>query len=1250
MRRSLLNKLILSKSLRQALVLFTLLILPSSAWGQGTIEIAGFDATNAEVMQNNYGSTVSFNSETNTLTLNNATILGAISTSIDGLVIELIGKNTITASDGPAILSTVISNNIVLSFKSTESTVGSLTAIPKGDKAIKGFEISYGNGLSLIPEEMVEGETVVVGKDYGLKLGNIYVSNANADNIFNATNPSNNQPTASYSNGVLTLNGVTLGTIDESNLQNSDFVSIVSELDALTINLIGENKLYGTITSNLNNATLAFTGDGSLEISGESSTITDFTNVDFGDFNLASKSAPGIYWNKEDKKLRGFEGPARDVTITKASYYPIWVHGSTDIYATHTQLTEADTPISIGGGTISFDGEHTITVSTVNFNIESTTMIIVGPDMPELTINLIGANSVRIGSSFLALWNTTPLTFTFTTNENSPDPGNVTAPTIVSWMSDNSQSLGGQITYENGLVFNYDSSSTYTETISTTGARIKIGGAGSETVISRSTDENGLFDGTVFFDASNNTLTLKGATLGNIDSYGIKVFVDNLTVKIDEGNSIYGVIQYEGINKSSLIQIEKADKATSASLTLSNIQGFRSCTWSDDLYLSADNGDDVVDVYYDPDAKVNSIPIGMMVSYYGGTIANITFSTEEFNAIWVAGNIVTGTGNVEGVGISSDLGTVYYDSSSHTLTLNGASIYTNESNPSPLIICNGDLTVNLVNENHINFSGNYSTYVFKNNSSTGQITFNSGGEGASLSITSSFYEGTYKGLCDGFSTVNFNNDLGLFNYSGSKAIKNVTGHAPGFYLDNGVCYWSTEGLLLNATYYYKIDYVDTSKEGSGVEVDLETDETNWGFGGANFNSSDLLGPCTITTYSKVNGTIIGSNKAKLFAIADNTITLNSTTLNSELTIDIQPAIEEGDGVSLTITNSFNPVVIQVEEGTATIVGIGECNLDASLAVLSSSSLTVLNTREGDVVRLSTKVTVLPDKPSIEKDTEHDYLETDKITITRTSVDGEDANDLKIFYTWDKDIVVETYQQYTEGYPVSIYDPNEKIPAQTGTLRAWVGYHAGDNCFYNSEVVSEEFTVYEIAEMEWESESQTYGTYYNPDKDMAVPSGSTAYIVTGISEDGTKVTISPVSYIKAGVAVLIERDKTTEVSKTTDFSASKMEYSNPDTPAKPSSTDNWYVIYNNKFVKVTEGTQVKGGKCYLNLSSSVANTRGFYNIGDGEGTTAIREVRSEGVNSEKLADGAWHDLQGRKFTTKPTKPGLYILNGKKIVIK
>ena len=34
----------------------------------------------------------------------------------------------------------------------------------------------------------------------------------------------------------------------------------------------------------------------------------------------------------------------------------------------------------------------------------------------------------------------------------------------------------------------------------------------------------------------------------------------------------------------------------------------------------------------------------------------------------------------------------------------------------------------------------------------------------------------------------------------------------------------------------------------------------------------------------------------------------------------------------------------------------------------------------------------------------------------------------------------------------------------------------------------------------------------------------------------------------------------------------------------------------------------------------------------------------------LKDGVWYDLMGRRYTETPTQSGIYIMNGKKILIK
>ena len=192
-----------------------------------------------------------------------------------------------------------------------------------------------------------------------------------------------------------------------------------------------------------------------------------------------------------------------------------------------------------------------------------------------------------------------------------------------------------------------------------------------------------------------------------------------------------------------------------------------------------------------------------------------------------------------------------------------------------------------------------------------------------------------------------------------------------------------------------------------------------------------------------------------------------------------------------------------------------------------------------------------------------------------------------------------------------------------------------------------FTVQEAAAVSFSEEGQIYVTYYNATKDVAVPMGMTAYIVTGVSEDGTKVIVSPVSYIKKGVAVLVEKDKTTEVSETTDFSGNKLIYADNEVPVTTGSK--LYILYQNQFVKVTSGTQIPTGKNYLDLSTFTnAGTRGFYDIGGAnDGTSALRGVVAEGTNGKS---DAWYTLQGRRLSAKPTAPGLYLRNGVKAVIK
>ena len=66
------------------------------------------------------------------------------------------------------------------------------------------------------------------------------------------------------------------------------------------------------------------------------------------------------------------------------------------------------------------------------------------------------------------------------------------------------------------------------------------------------------------------------------------------------------------------------------------------------------------------------------------------------------------------------------------------------------------------------------------------------------------------------------------------------------------------------------------------------------------------------------------------------------------------------------------------------------------------------------------------------------------------------------------------------------------------------------------------------------------------------------------------------------------------------------------------------------------------------SGARAMTRSIVNFGDGDTTSLSEELR---VKSEEFATAAeWYSLDGRRLSGKPTKKGVYINNGRKVVIK
>ncbi|MBR2882598.1 MAG: leucine-rich repeat domain-containing protein, partial [Prevotella sp.] len=175
---------------------------------------------------------------------------------------------------------------------------------------------------------------------------------------------------------------------------------------------------------------------------------------------------------------------------------------------------------------------------------------------------------------------------------------------------------------------------------------------------------------------------------------------------------------------------------------------------------------------------------------------------------------------------------------------------------------------------------------------------------------------------------------------------------------------------------------------------------------------------------------------------------------------------------------------------------------------------------------------------------------------------------------------------------------------------------------------------------------------NSDLDFTSISGLKAYIASGYNKNTGKVMLSRVYDVPAGTGLLlIGETGNYEVPITTSASC----YSNflkgvtTATTITPTSDGyNNYILANGTngigFYPVGEEGTLAAGKAYLQLPSSVSSAKGFTLSFEDETTGISDNYEVEIMNS----DAAVYDLQGRKVKN-PTK-GLYIVNGKKVVIK
>ena len=298
MRKPLLDLISIFRMQRQLSLLLSLLLVPLGVLGQ-TITVAGISPDQSgTVTGTNISGTVSFNSQSNTLTLTDATITGNIvwsNNSQEDLTILMSGKNSVIGDIKAETTCSLRIKKITDAESATLKHTGNIVNFDP-ETNFENFDVTDGNTTY---------NYYTTADVYFLWVGDIRVHNIEGELGYKGNILKDNEtPTVTFDGtSKITLNGATL--------TNSIMWAIEADL---TIELKGKNSIttdgYSCIFSEFKKA-LSFTAGGdncSLELSTGTSTenpvLLNFTNVTYD----------GLLYKSENNKI-SITAP---IDITKA--------------------------------------------------------------------------------------------------------------------------------------------------------------------------------------------------------------------------------------------------------------------------------------------------------------------------------------------------------------------------------------------------------------------------------------------------------------------------------------------------------------------------------------------------------------------------------------------------------------------------------------------------------------------------------------------------------------------------------------------------------------------------------------------------------------------------------------------------------------------------------------------------------------------------------------------------------------------
>ena len=357
------------------------------------------------------GGMVSFNEETSTLTLTNASLSGGICTSLPELTVELVGDNTLNGDGNYPVFRSITGDNVTITIQSTAEVTGSLTVNVPSTQAGKACEdevtLDIKDPLSIISGSLTgntnNNNKIMIGvvRNLGLTVSGVQVTNANASNITGDKIVAASQAAGykvSYDEATHTL------TLNNANLQGADNIGITTDND-LTIACVGTNYIFNPVKSTkAGGATLTFQfdgndGDAALTLNYQGDGEKGFTSVVYDGMYLSAENSRDIRFNSGRQRFEESEWAcASTIKLTNTKTYDLWLGATKVTEANKDNILGTDEPTAM------FDPDlNTLTLNGLTLTGTSIYDDGVISRLPELTIVINGANTIYVSDSCTAI-------------------------------------------------------------------------------------------------------------------------------------------------------------------------------------------------------------------------------------------------------------------------------------------------------------------------------------------------------------------------------------------------------------------------------------------------------------------------------------------------------------------------------------------------------------------------------------------------------------------------------------------------------------------------------------------------------------------------------------------------------------------------------------------------------------------------------------------------------------------------------